>query len=106
MDSPILITTTFENLEEASGLAGLLLEKRLVACARISGSGKSLYWWQGAVAETVEYQLTLKTDRRLYPEIEALIKAKHSYETPEIIAVAIIAGSREYLDWMAGELLI
>lgn len=103
-DEPILLTTTFEDLDEANRLAVLLLDKRLVACARISGSGKSLYWWQGKVAEASEYQLTMKTFRRLFPKIEALIKAEHSYQTPEIVAIAIVAGSREYLEWMAGEL--
>jgi periplasmic divalent cation tolerance protein len=104
MDEAILITTTFEDLDEANRLASLLLEKRLVACARISGAGKSLYWWQGKVAETSEYQLTLKTARRLFPEVERLIKVEHSYQTPEIVATAIVAGSSDYLEWMAREL--
>jgi len=102
--TPILITTTFEDERDAERLARMLLQQRLVACARISAVGKSLYWWQGQISETMEYELTLKSSRELYPEIEALIRAEHPYQTPEIVATAFVAGSSAYLAWLEEEL--
>lgn len=104
MNDPILVTTTFEHLDEAEKMARFLLEQRLVACARISGPGTGLYWWQGEIVQAMEFQLSLKTDREHFTVVEAMIKAKHPYETPEIVAVAIVTGSREYIDWMKAEL--
>ena len=100
----VLITTTFENEQDAERLARILLEQRLVACARISVAGKSMYWWQGRISEAREYELTLKSSRELYPEIEALIQAEHPYQTPEIVATAFVAGSAAYFAWMEEEL--
>lgn len=104
MTTPILITTTFENEQDAEKLARMLLAQRLVACARISAVGKSLYWWQGQICEAQEYELGLKSTLNLYPEIEALIRAEHPYQTPEIVATAFIAGSDAYLAWLEEEL--
>lgn len=104
MTTPILITTTFENEQDAEKLARMLLTRRLVACARISAVGTSLYWWQGKISEAQEYELGLKSTLKLYPEIEALIRAEHPYQTPEIVATAYIAGSDAYLAWLEEEL--
>jgi periplasmic divalent cation tolerance protein len=104
MQQPLVITTTFEHLRDAERLARLLLEQRLVACAHVTAQGKSLYWWHGRICEAIEYEMRMKSSLELYPEIEALIRAEHPYQTPEIVATAIIAGSREYLQWMEGEL--
>jgi periplasmic divalent cation tolerance protein len=102
--TPILITTTFENEQDAEKLARMLLTRRLVACARISAVGTSLYWWQGQISEAQEYELGLKSTLKLYPEIEALIRAEHPYQTPEIVTTAFIAGSDAYLAWLEEEL--
>jgi periplasmic divalent cation tolerance protein len=104
MQQPIVITTTFEQLEDAERLARLLLEQRLVACAHVAAHGKSLYWWQGSICEATEYELRMKSSLERYPEIEARIKAEHPYQTPEIVATAIVAGSRDYLRWLKEEL--
>lgn len=104
MSEPIVVSTTLEEPGDAERLARLLLEKRLIACAQIFGPGKSLYWWQGEIAEASETLLTMKTDRQLLPVVEQLIKAEHPYQVPEIVVTAISGGSREYLDWLAGEL--
>jgi periplasmic divalent cation tolerance protein len=104
MQHPLVITTTFEQLQDAERLARLLLEQRLVACAHVTAHGQSLYWWQGNICEAMEYELRLKSSLELYPEIEARIRAEHPYQTPEIVATAIVAGSRDYLRWMEEEL--
>ncbi len=100
----LLITTTFEHLQDAERLAGILLERRLAACAHIAHPGRSFYWWQGKICEATEYVLKLKSSEVLYPEVEALIRAEHPYQTPEIVATAIVSGSRDYLQWLENEL--
>lgn len=104
MNEPIVVSTTLVEAGDAERLARLLLEKRLIACAQILGPGKSLYRWRGEIAEASEILLTMKTDRQLLPMVEQLIKAEHPYQVPEIVVTAISGGSREYLDWLAGEL--
>lgn len=104
MNEPIVVSTTLVEAGDAERLARLLLEKRLIACAQILGPGKSLYRWRGEIAEAAEVLLTMKTDRQLLPMVEQLIKAEHPYQVPEIVVTAISGGSREYLDWLAGEL--
>jgi periplasmic divalent cation tolerance protein len=38
-----------------------------------------------------------------YAAIEALIRVMHSYETPEVLAIPVLAGSRIYLEWIEAE---
>lgn len=104
MQQYVVITTTFERIQDAESLARLLLELRLVACAHVAAQGKSLYWWQGTICEAVEYELRMKSSLDLFPEIEARIKAGHPYQTPEIVATPIVAGSQDYLHWLEDEL--
>ena len=55
--------------------------------------------------ETAEEWLCLiKIRKDLYCQLERALKQIHPYETPEIVAVPITAGSKEYLDWLANGL--
>lgn len=95
----IEIKTTFEKKEEALNLANILLSKKLVACVQI-GEIQSLYHWKGKLENEHEYILTMKSKETLYNEIEKTIKANHSYEVAEIVAVPILNGSKEYFSWI------
>lgn len=101
---PLLITTTFENRADGEKMAATLLERRLVACAQISGPVSSHYWWQGEIVSSPEYLLVLKSDESLYQELEQVIRESHPYETPEIIATVITHVSEEYHQWLEKEL--
>lgn len=59
--------------------------------------------WQGKIVTDQEYLLQMKSKKELFKEIEQTIKANHSYETPQIVAYDIVAGSKEYLDWIEQE---
>ncbi|HEU5399266.1 MAG TPA: divalent-cation tolerance protein CutA, partial [Gammaproteobacteria bacterium] len=61
----------------------------------------SFYRWQGKVEEAAEALLIIKTAAARFEAVQKRIKELHSYELPEIIAVSITAGSKEYLDWIA-----
>ena len=97
----ILIMVTCASKEEAHKISGQLLRKRLVACASILPKIESKFWWKGKLDSAREILVTMKTVRSNFKKIEALIKSLHSYEVPEIIAVPIVAGSRDYLDWIS-----
>ena len=104
MSVPLVITTAFEGRVDAEKMATMLLEKRLVACAQISGPVSSSYWWQGKVVSSEEYLLVMKSDESRYYELEQLIRELHPYETPEIIATVITHLSEDYRQWLENEL--
>ncbi|MCX5668320.1 MAG: divalent-cation tolerance protein CutA [Candidatus Omnitrophica bacterium] len=97
----VIIMVTCASREEARRIAGRLLEKRLVACANILPKIESRFWWKGKLDSAAELLVTMKTVRSNFKKIEAEIKRVHSYEVPEIIAVPIVSGSRDYLDWIS-----
>jgi periplasmic divalent cation tolerance protein len=85
---------------EAAKIARTLVEERLAACVNIIGPVRSIYRWRGAVEDEREYLLTVKTRARLFARVERRVKELHSYEVPEIVAIAIAAGSRRYIEWI------
>lgn len=104
MSVPLLITTTFERRDDAEKMGRMLLEKRLIACAQVSGPVSSSYWWQGRIVSSEEYVLTMKSNEAWYRELEQAICASHPYETPEIVATAISRVSAGYHQWLEAEL--
>lgn len=102
MNKYIMITTTFDNEEEAKKVITTLLEKRLVSCCQISNI-QSLYQWKGTIANEKEFLVQMKTRKELYPEIEKEILNIHSYEVPQIIAYDIVLGHKDYLNWIDQE---
>ncbi|MCX5666037.1 MAG: divalent-cation tolerance protein CutA [Candidatus Omnitrophica bacterium] len=97
----ILIMVTCRSEEEARKISERLLAKRLVACANILPKIESRFWWKGKVDSASELLLTMKTVRSNFKKIESEVKRLHSYEVPEIIALPIVLGSRDYLDWIS-----
>jgi periplasmic divalent cation tolerance protein len=104
MKSYIQVTTTTETKEQAEKIALHLIEAKLAACIQINGPITSIYRWKGKVENTQEWLCLIKTRKSLFKKVESAIKKRHSYETPEIIAVPIIKGSKEYLIWLDYEL--
>jgi Uncharacterized protein involved in tolerance to divalent cations len=100
MKSFIQVFTTTETKEEAEKIAQYLVEQKLAACVQITGPIGSTYRWKGKVENTQEWLCLIKTQDDLYDKVEAAIKSLHPYETPEIIAVPIVKGSKEYLNWI------
>ena len=104
MGEYIQVFTTTEKREDAKKIARRLVENRLAGCIQIVGPIMSTYWWKGNVETAEEWLLLIKSRKDLYEEIEEAIKEIHPYETPEIIATSIVAGSKEYLEWLKNEL--
>jgi periplasmic divalent cation tolerance protein len=96
----VIIFITCPTGKEAKLIAVSLLKKRLIACAGIGSTIKSLFWWEGKITRSKEILLTIKTRRKNFKAVEKEVKRLHSYEVPEIIAVPVVCGSKEYLTWI------
>jgi len=99
----ILVSTTLEKLDKAEAIARKLLDKRIVACAQISGPIKSYYRWKEATVEAEEFVLAIKTTPSLQQRVVDLIIQMHPYELPEIITQTPDYVLPEYANWVYGE---
>jgi periplasmic divalent cation tolerance protein len=99
----LAVLTTMDSEESAQVLAASAVAGKLAACAQVDGPVKSVYQWQGKIETDTEWRVLHKTTADRYGELEALIKCLHTYDTPEIIATPITAGSDEYLAWLRTE---
>ena len=97
----ILITTSSD--EEAHKIAEALLNQRKAACVNIVPRVSSLFWWQGSLDSAQESLLIVKTKTLLLNDIVRLVTELNSYDIPEIIALPIIGGNKDYLEWIGKE---
>ena len=104
MISFIQVFTTTNSKESAQEISTILVEGKLAGCVQIVGPISSIYQWKGNVEKDEEWLCLIKSEQRCFEEISEVIKANHPYETPEIIATAIVAGSDGYLRWLSKEL--
>lgn len=99
-DEAIVVLMTAANGEEAARLADLLIGAHLAACVQILPEMESVYRWEGKIERQAETLLLAKTTQSKFEDLEREVRALHSYETPEIIALPIVAGSAPYLEWL------
>ena len=88
---------------EALTIARTVVEERLAASANVLDGATSFYLWQGALEQAGEAVLILKTRTELVERLTARILELHSYECPCVVALPIVAGNPQYLDWIAAE---
>lgn len=96
----IFLYVTCRNKEEARSIGKALVSSKLVACANIIDKMESIYIWNDELIEDSEVILIAKSIKTKYNEVEATIKALHSYSNPCIISMKIVEGSKMYLDWI------
>ena len=101
-EDPIVVFMTAASGEEATRLAEMLVGAHLAACVQILPEMESVYRWEGKIERQPEVLLLAKTTQAKFTELEREVRALHSYETPEIVAVPITAGSAPYLEWLRG----
>lgn len=99
-DDAIVVFMTAANGEEAARLADMLVGANLAACVQILPEMESVYRWQGKIERQAEILLLAKTTQGKFAELEREVRALHSYDTPEIVAVPITAASLPYLNWL------
>lgn len=101
---PVVILITASTGEEAQQIADKLLAQRKAACVNIIPKVHSLFWWKGELDSAEETVLIVKSRASLIDEIVSLVKEVHSYEVPEVIALPLVGGNQDYLNWLSAEL--
>ena len=99
-DNAIVVFMTAANGEEATRLADMLVGAHLAACVQIFPEIESVYRWEGKIERQAEVLLLAKTTKTKFDDLEREVRALHSYDTPEIVAVPVVAGSAPYLEWL------
>jgi periplasmic divalent cation tolerance protein len=94
------IRFTVDDEARADEITGVLLAERLVACGQRIGPIRSRYWWSGTLERSDEWLVLLKTRSDLTDRVINRIVAQHPYETPEVVALPLVAGLAEYLGWI------
>ena len=100
-DDAIVVFMTAASGEEATRLADMLVGAHLAACVQILPEMESVYRWEGKIERQSEVLLLAKTTQAKFADLEREVRALHTYETPEIVAVPITAGSAPYLEWLS-----
>ncbi len=98
-DTIIVMITCFSK-REALKIKKTLLKERKVACVNIIPKVDSFFWWKGKIDSAHEVLLLAKTKKNLFKKIVTLVKKIHKYEVPEIIALPIVEGNKDYLKWI------
>ncbi len=96
----IVVLVSAGSEDEARAIARGAVEAKLAACAQLFPI-QSFYLWEGAVVEDNEYLVLLKSRQDVFADLETYVKGAHSYDVPEIIALPVVDGSADYLQWLA-----
>lgn len=99
MDTLVVLVTASSH-EEAFLIGRSVVQKKLAACVTVMPNVTSIFEWEGKVCEEHEWLLIMKSTADAYEALEAEVKILHSYEVPEILALSVVKGSREYLAWV------
>ena len=96
----IVVLITSDSIEESDHIARTLVEKKMVACVNIVRGIDSYFRWEGKLDSARENLLIAKTEASLLPDIIDALRKLHSYDVPEVIALPIIGGNQDYLEWL------
>ncbi len=99
----IVVFITTSSYEEARKIADTLVNRKKAACVNIVPGVNSLFRWKGKIGEAEESLMVVKTRAELFPDVVSLVKSIHSYEVPEVIALPIVEGNPNYLEWVKKE---
>jgi len=104
MTDKIVVFSTCGSAEEAERIARRLVESRVAACVNVLPGLRSFYRWEGAIEDAAEWLLVIKSSRALFAALRAEIEAAHKYQIPEVVAIPVVEGSLNYLNWLESEL--
>jgi periplasmic divalent cation tolerance protein len=99
----IVVLTTVASEEEAVRLVRALLERRLIACGTVLPTGRSLFRWQGKIADEREVVVLLKTRSARLETLTNAFGELHPYKVPELLALPVASGLEKYLEWINSE---
>jgi periplasmic divalent cation tolerance protein len=104
MTDKIVVLTTCGSEQEAERLARAMVEQRVAACVNVIPGLKSYYHWQGDLESAGEWLLLIKSSRAAFAGLRAALEKAHSYEIPEVIALPVVDGAPNYLNWLSTNL--
>ena len=96
----LIVLTTVPNVEEGESLAQKIVAAKLAACVQVLPAMQSFYFWEGRVQKDTEHLLLIKTSDEMFEKLKGFIENNHSYDVPEIVAVASEKVSEKYLKWL------
>lgn len=99
----LVVLITCPDIQEGKKISDAILNDRLAACVNIVTDVKSLFWWSGKIHTSDEVLLLVKTKKRVLRRLIKKVKQIHQYENPEIIALPVVGGSKEYTKWIEEE---
>jgi periplasmic divalent cation tolerance protein len=97
----VVVLVTAGSNEEGRRIGRAMVEERLAACVNVVGPIRSIYRWEGAIEEAEEHLLVMKARAADVPALTARVRALHSYDVPEVVALPLTGGSEAYLAWLA-----
>lgn len=100
MTDKIVVISTCSSAEEAEKLARSMVEQRLAACVSVVPRIRSYYRWKDGIESAEEYLLVIKSSRERMAELLAALEKEHSYEVPEVLALPVVDGAANYLNWL------
>ena len=104
MTDKIVVFSACATEEEAEKIARMLVEAGMAACVNIVPGARSIYRWQGAIESAAEWLLIIKSSRQVFTRLCAALEKTHSYQIPEVLAVPVIEGAPNYLNWLEEQL--
>jgi len=104
MTDKIVVFSTTSSAEEAEKIARGLVQRRLAACVNVLPRMRSFYRWEGKIENSPEWLLIIKSSRERFAALREALEKLHSYDVPEVIALQVVDGARNYLNWMDVEL--
>jgi periplasmic divalent cation tolerance protein len=103
MDRPLLVYTTFPDVDTALSIGESLVRDGLIACINVLPGMRSVYAWKGAIEREEEAVGILKTRKGLQDKVHQALKDRHPYETPVILFIEPSGADAATLDWLIGE---
>ncbi len=104
MTEYIQVFSSVVNRNAAEEIAQSVIEKKLAAIVQITGPVTSMYMWEGKILRGEDWRIVMKTTRELYEKVESEIRKLHPYGVPEVLAVPVLEGNKDYLRWISTEL--
>ena len=101
LPAPLVVLTTLPSPETAAEIARTLVEEQFAACVNLVPGIRSIYRWQGVVEDATETLAIIKTTRPGYEALAQRLVELHPYDTPEVLAVPLIGGHFDYIEWIA-----
>ena len=104
MTDKIVVLSTCATEEQAAKLARVLVEARVAACVTMVPGARSVYRWQGAIESAAECLLIIKSSRRLFEPLRVALEEAHAYDVPEVLAMPVVEGAPQYINWLEEQL--